>query len=231
MTRVRLMTYNIRAGLGIDDSRSISRIAEVIRAASAQVVCLQEVDRFLPRSGLVDQAEWLGDRLGMRSVYQRNYTTGLGGMGNAILSSLDVMSVSSHRLTSLDEPRGLLEVSLQTPGGPLRVFCTHLGLDAQERVEQAGEIAAAINAARGPKLLCGDLNEGLEGPALTTLLTSTGLRDAVPDGFLTFPSDAPVKRIDFVLHDPLLTAASRGVVETRASDHLPVLVDVDIAAR
>jgi endonuclease/exonuclease/phosphatase family metal-dependent hydrolase len=49
MTRIRLMTYNIRAGLGADDSRSISRIAEVNRAASAQVVCLQEVKRFLPR--------------------------------------------------------------------------------------------------------------------------------------------------------------------------------------
>ena len=225
---IRLMTYNICGGLGMDGKRSLARIVEVARSAGAQIVCLQEVHRFLPNSRLVDQARRLGDRLGMVHVYQRNYSLGAGGLGNAILTSLDVVSVCSHRLTSLGEHRGLLEVHLKTPEGDLTVFCTHLGLDAMERATQAGEIAAAVNAAKGPRVLCGDFNETISSPAVSSILESTGFRDALPEGFLTFPSNDPTHRIDFVFCDPIVGAISAGQINTIASDHLPVAVDLDI---
>ena len=184
--------------------------------------------RFLPRSRLVDQTKWLGDRLGMTRVFQRNFSSGAGGLGNAVLSSLSVSSVYSHPLTSLDEPRGLLEVHLETPAGLLTTFCTHLGLDAEERVVQAGEIAAIVGAAQGVRVLCGDFNEAISGSAVSALVAATGLLDAIPDGSPTYPADAPAERIDFVLCDPLIGVVGAEVVETTASDHLPVTVEIQV---
>ena len=224
------MTYNIRGGLGMDSKRSIARIAEVIREANVQIVCLQEVHRFLPPSIHIDQAKRLGKYLGMRYVFQKNFSIGLAGLGNAILSSFDIISHSSHSLTSQGEPRGLLECKLQTPKGKLTVFCTHLGLDAQERVAQAGEIAAVVNTANGAKVLCGDMNEVISASAVSKLVASTDLIDALPNEFLTYPSDSPTHRIDFVFCDPLVRVISTQNIKTNASDHLPVIVEIDICS-
>ena len=214
----------------MDSKRSIARIAEVILEAKVQIVCLQEVHRFLPQSMLINQAKWLAKHLGMKYVFQKNFSIGLAGLGNAILSSFDIISHCSHSLTSRGETRGLLEVQLQTPKGKLTVYCTHLGLDAQERLVQVGEIAAVINAANGAKVLCGDMNEVISASAVSKLLASTDFADTLPNGFPTYPSDSPTHRIDFVFCNPLVRVVSTQTLETNASDHLPVIVEMDIAA-
>ena len=42
---IRVMTYNIHHGEGVDGNVDIDRIAKVIRDANADIVALQEVDR------------------------------------------------------------------------------------------------------------------------------------------------------------------------------------------
>lgn len=220
------MTYNIRGALGMDKKRSIARIADVIRASGSQIICLQEVHQRLPWSNLTDQAKWLGERLGMRFVFQRNVSFGVGGFGNAALSKADVITTRSHRLTSTGEPRGLLEIQFRTTEGSLTVFCTHLGLDGEERIVQAKEIATVVNATLGPKLICGDFNEDVTQPAVALLVASTGLVDASQDGSPTFCADTPTRRIDIVLCDPSIRVLRTSVTETIASDHLPVMVEL-----
>ena len=41
---LRVVTYNIHHGVGVDGKLDLNRIAEVIRAAKADLVALQEVD-------------------------------------------------------------------------------------------------------------------------------------------------------------------------------------------
>ena len=50
---MRLVTYNIQYGRGRDDRTDLNRIAEAV--AGADVIALQEVERFWPHSGMVDQ--------------------------------------------------------------------------------------------------------------------------------------------------------------------------------
>jgi len=62
----RLATFNIRHGVGADGVLDLERVAAVIEQASADVVCLQEVDRnWGARSGFQDQTAWLAGRLGV----------------------------------------------------------------------------------------------------------------------------------------------------------------------
>jgi endonuclease/exonuclease/phosphatase family metal-dependent hydrolase len=69
-SELRVMTFNIRHGRGLDGRVNLGRIARVIRDARAGVVGLQEVDRhYGDRSGFVDQAGSLAAALDMRVVY------------------------------------------------------------------------------------------------------------------------------------------------------------------
>ncbi len=58
---MKLVTYNIRFGLGIDQRIDLGRIAETVR--DADIIGLQEVERFWKRSGMSDQPEILGQQL------------------------------------------------------------------------------------------------------------------------------------------------------------------------
>ncbi len=58
---MKLVTYNIRFGLGTDQRIDLGRIAETVR--DADIIGLQEVERFWKRSGMTDQPEILGRHL------------------------------------------------------------------------------------------------------------------------------------------------------------------------
>ena len=52
---IRVMTYNIHVGIGMDKKLDLPRIAEVIKSQHADLVGLQEVDRGVTRTGQVDE--------------------------------------------------------------------------------------------------------------------------------------------------------------------------------
>lgn len=223
---MRVMTYNIRGGWGTDGRRSTERIAEVVIDARADVVCLQEVHQRLPQSRFVDQPARLQALLGLPVTFQANLRLGVGGYGLAVVSRFPVQTVQNHLLPSVREQRGVLQVALATPNGPLTVFCTHLGLNSDERLRQAARLAALVAETPGPSLVCGDFNERADAPGLRLLLERTGLGDAdAARNRPTYPADAPDARIDFILSPPTLTLQSAAPIDTQASDHLPLVAD------
>ena len=58
---MKIVSYNIRYGLGLDGKYDLKRIADSI--GEADIIALQEVERFWRRSGMVDQTELLGNLL------------------------------------------------------------------------------------------------------------------------------------------------------------------------
>ena len=229
---MRILTYNTRGSLGMDGVRSTPRIAHVVRQLTPDVVCFQEIHRRMFRSGSEDQPAMLADALGRPFVFQSNLSLGMGGYGVGIAYRGDLHRSREHFLPSKTEQRGALEVQLREVGGLSRVtvFCTHWGLDGEERSHQALALAQSIRSAGNPVIVCGDFNENASGPAVQALLEATGLIDA--DAALnrpTFLSDNPTVRIDFVLHSPDLLVRNVEVVASLASDHLPVLVDFERA--
>lgn len=110
------------------------------------------------------------------------------------------------------------------------MVCTHWGLDAEERKDQARALAEIVKSIASPVVVCGDFNENASGAAMQMLLESTGLLDAdTSQNRPTFLSDNPTTRIDFILHSPDLIVRNVEVISSLASDHLPVLVDFDRA--
>lgn len=81
---VRVITFNIHHAEGDDAKVDLDRIARVALAAKPCIVCLQEVDRHLPRTGNLDFPALLAEKLGMRAIFDANYRFDNGEYGNAI---------------------------------------------------------------------------------------------------------------------------------------------------
>ncbi len=194
--------------------------------ARADIVCLQEVHQRLPQSRFVDQPGRFAALLGLPVTFQANLRLGPGGYGLAVVSRFPVQTVQNHLLPSVREQRGVLQVDFATPNGPLTVFNTHWGLSSEERLKQAARLAELVANAPAPALICGDFNERANAPGLRLLLEKTGLADAdAAANRPTYPADKPDARIDFVLHPSALTLQSLTLIETPASDHLPLVAE------
>ncbi len=105
--KMRLLSWNIQWGRGIDGRVDLARAAAVARDFDADVICLQEVainHPGLPGGAAMDQVAWLsGLFLGYEAIHAvgSDLPDGLGGrrqFGNLILSRLPVMQVFRHPL-------------------------------------------------------------------------------------------------------------------------------------
>ncbi|MGP3964290.1 endonuclease/exonuclease/phosphatase family protein [Nonomuraea sp. 3N208] len=239
--QLRVATYNIHHGVGNDGKLDLERIAQVIQDSGAQVIGLQEVDRHHSvRSDFVDQAKWLGTRLGMHAVFGANIDRDppepgaeRQQYGTAILSTY---KIREWRNTLLPRPqggeqRGLLEARIKVRGVDVRVLTTHLQHNSQvERIAQVAAIRDLLAESPDPIILTGDTNALPDSAEMVTLKES--LADAWDtagqgDG-LTYSTDNPRTRIDYVMSSPDVRATSATVVDTDASDHFPVVVDVEL---
>ncbi len=93
-TRLRVLSYNIHHGAGIDGRLDLERIARVIQSARPDVVALQEVDRGVARSKRIDEPAELARLTGLRAIFERNITYQGGDYGNAVLTGLPVRECS-----------------------------------------------------------------------------------------------------------------------------------------
>lgn len=239
-----VMSYNIHHGVGLDNQLSLERIAGVIRDAGADIVGLQEVDRFYgERSGFQDQAKELAELLGYHYAYGANLDlapaegqTENRQYGTAIVSKYPILKSENVWLSSFGkEQRGVLHAVINVRGVHVDVYNTHLGLDVTSRLAQAQEIVdlASASGSEGPALLLGDLNAEPASEEVGLLLNSglfVNSFEGVEDAY-TFPVRNPSATIDYILTSPGVSHANQRVIQTEASDHLPIVTEVVFARK
>lgn len=216
------MSYNIAHGQGVDGI-NLARIADVITAAAPDVVALQEVDRNTRRSGNVDQAAVLASLTGMTAVFGRAIDFDGGQYGNAVLLRHPHAVVGNYPLPGVED-RAVLLVDVYWQGTVLTFGATHLDNTSQEDRIAAVTSIERILRAREPKhtLLGADVNDIVGSPTVDALAPHWVLPTA---GSPTFPSWAPTREIDYVLH----RGGAWSVLDYRvlnypeASDHLSVV--------
>lgn len=234
--RLRVLSYNIHHGEGVDGQLDLERIARVITAVSPDIVSLQEVDEKVARTGLVDQPSELARLTRMSVVFGGNIRLQGGMYGNAVLSRLPIQRHVNQLLPCFDsgERRGVLEVELALPGSnsSLAFLATHLDhrQPNAERLASAKAIHELLARTPGrPALLAGDLNDVIDGEVLKEFETRWTRTNDKP--LPTIPVAQPASQIDFVLFQP---RPRWKVIETRvldeavASDHRAILAVVEL---
>ena len=220
---LKVATYNVHRCVGPDRRRDPGRVLAVLRELGADVVALQELE-WQPAAAL-DLLEDFARDLACSGIAGPTLTAQSGHYGNAVLSRLPVRNVRRVDLTVLGrEPRGALDLLLESPRGDLQVIATHLGLGVAERREQVRRILALIPPDRArPVVLMGDLNEWfLWGRPVRWLRAHFGRAPAPA----SFPARFPLLALDRIWVEPVELRRDVRVhfseLARAASDHLPI---------
>ncbi|HEX3177407.1 MAG TPA: endonuclease/exonuclease/phosphatase family protein [Methylomirabilota bacterium] len=275
-TPLRVVSFNLlhggpSSGLWSDDGHLDERLRLVTRELSRltpDIVALQESSISRGRNVAARLAGDLGLHWAHASATRR--VSGLRPIdtllvwamnfeeGPAILSRWPIVEQEIYdlpRCAKFYDPRVVLRAAVDSPGGRLQVYSTHLAHDAC----QTRRLAEILRAHAGPlpALLMGDFNAPESAEWMQTLVREAGLVDAYraanreASGATVWqrpgaPDPTVTRRVDYVFVVPGRQAAtrvrdSRVVLSTPAqlangttlwpSDHYGVLADVVVDAR
>jgi endonuclease/exonuclease/phosphatase family metal-dependent hydrolase len=202
-----LVSYNIQFGRGRDGRFDLARIAGEL--AGADVVALQEVDRFWRRSGLVDQPAELARGLGMAHwIYGPGVDLALQAagadaptgarrqFGNMLLARTPWLWSRNHLLPKyastgpLSLQRSALEGVLRTASSALRIYSVHLThLSAETRLPQVRRLLALHRDAcrEGAPITAGAPKEEWVDEGLPVAMP----REAIMMGDFNMEADSP----------------------------------------
>ncbi len=217
---VRVGTYNIHYGYNTPWQFQLEEMARTIEESGADIVALQEVDACRLTSYGVDDALWLGRRLGMEAIYQPTveHLTGI-----ALLSRFPVRQVEGKLLTSRLEQTAIVRAQVEVGDDVLDAYGIWLGLKPEERAVQLNEALDFIGD--GPSTFGGDFNSTPDSPTYRRLVDA-GFTDgaAAFDASPTSPSETPRERIDYLWIRGLRPVDAK-VLDSTASDHRMVVVE------
>ena len=229
---VTLMTYNLHNGFNTGGDLDMEALALVIEESDPDIVALQEISRGWLISGRVDMLEWFSQRLEI--PYVSGPTEGQL-WGSAILSRFPIVEFTNYELPPRDLfiRRGFLVTKIDIGTEDyLTVIATHLhhiSEDSEIRQQQVPVILEIWNNAE-MTVITGDLNAEPDSPEIR-MFRDTGLIDVMsgnipPKGY-TYHSADLYQRIDYIWITPDLTSRNAKVIQSTASDHLPVIVEID----
>ena len=241
------MTYNIHVGIGMDKKLDLARIAEVINKQHPDLVGLQEVDRGVQRTQRIDEIVELSKLTRMDYAFAFNLPYQGGQYGVAILSHFPIKATEHRLYKNLREAerRGFIRAEVIAHGHKLNFVTTHLDYQYDDgRLFEAEQLLASLKDIKEPLVVVGDFNDVPNGQTHRLMLKH--FEDAWirhdyrvwSDGSdrnegHSYPADKPAKRIDYIFtrrSDEIKTKRA-WVVTTLASDHVPVVADLEIGSQ
>jgi endonuclease/exonuclease/phosphatase family metal-dependent hydrolase len=215
---LRVATFNVHGGRGTDDVLDLTRTADAVAASGADLIALQELDRNLARSGRVDQPAELTRLTGLPVTFRPAMLRGGGhyGLGIAARGLSLERAVTLPRVAD-EEPR----IALSARWKGVSVIATHLAWQRSIAARQLRAVGRLCDELEPPVVVLGDLNLPRRslGPLLERGFTMGPRRG-------TFKSPVVRSQIDYVLAGPGLSLEELDVVESRASDHLPLVATI-----
>lgn len=255
MPRLRLVTFNIAHGRGLNPIQGITsqrklqanlrRIAALLDRLAPDVVALQEIDERSRWAGNFDHLDYL--RVHTRFPHTvfgiNNRRSGLLNLsyGNAVLSRQPIRAAETvvFGQRSLGE-KGFLYVELDVGGRCLPLVNLHLHFGS--RTQRLRQLQMLIDWLREkhrlhaktwavPPIICGDFNNpGTRDDATAALLSHLSAYcnyQLFPAGGFTFPSPLPQRALDFVFLPAGCLEVRCQIVRSMLSDHLPVAVEFE----
>jgi len=225
---LKVMSWNIRHGRGLDGTVDLERIASVVAAQKPDFVLLQEVDDGCARSGTVDQASEIGRITGLYHAFGKAMDHDGGGYGQAILSRYPLLDLKVHSLPGNGEPRIAFSATVDSPLGKLTLATAHLVPESgRTQLAQSQVAAAALLESPHPVILAGDLNAKPDSQTVKVFTQAPWTLVPKDGAGFTYPASEPHTEIDYIILRGLRSVQpSEVVAESVASDHRPVIATV-----
>jgi endonuclease/exonuclease/phosphatase family metal-dependent hydrolase len=235
---LRVLTYNIHHGEGLDKKLDLPRIANIIKSTDPDLVAVQEVDFKAKRSNEIDTPAELAKLTGLHAYFAKAMDYQGGAYGQLILSKHPLTDTKTHMLPPPEqgvEPRIMAEAHVKIGDTSIAFFGTHLDhKDDARRIMQVEEITRiTANTKDAVSLLAGDLNAHPDHKPIA-LLTKEWADPSAGKGLRTIPAGKPKNQIDYVLYRPkdrLKPLEVKVLEEPVASDHRPVLAVFELQVR
>jgi endonuclease/exonuclease/phosphatase family metal-dependent hydrolase len=248
LTELKVITWNIERG------SAYSLVLDTLRYLDADVLLLQEVDRFCRRTGGRDIAGNLAVALDMNWVSAGEFQEigeATGGRpattGQAILSRFPIAGADVLRFKAQDrwrwsinpvQPRRGGRIALVAESAGLRLYNTHFesgsndGLRRRQMAEILTDESRRGATSAAAVVIAGDFNNGsvlrssVFGP-----LTSASFSDALGDLDKRGPTSLGQRHpIDWIFVKNLKPLRGHVVDAPSASDHSPVLAALETAS-
>jgi endonuclease/exonuclease/phosphatase family metal-dependent hydrolase len=219
---LRLGTFNIDGGQGLDGKVDLARTAKCLQRLD--IIGLEEVHGF--NADPPNQAVSLSNLLHLPYLYvpaERQW--GHESFGNAFLTDLPVHDW--HRVVIPSRPfhakRNYLLSEVEWLGRPLHVVTTHVDFKGNGD-EQLATVIQTFLAQPTPAILMGDLNHPASSDQIKQLIATPGVEEAVGKVLDPIPG-----RVDWIFLRGL-TTVDAGSVDLKASDHPAYWAEVRLAA-
>lgn len=214
---LRIGTYNIHGGVGLDGIRDLNRIATNLQGVD--VAGLYEVHS----SFFSNQAYQIADRMELAACFaatERRWWH--DHFGNGLLTRVNLKGLVRIPLPGTQGKKFRNAILASVPCGRSTIHILAVHLDrVQDRERQLRIVIQMFLSLEAPAVLMGDLNTRHDDPQLAELLA----RDDVDDALLSIGVKSAEKRIDWLLMRGLRCEAAE-LHDNPASDHPAITATV-----
>jgi len=233
---MKIMSFNTQHCLNhIEQKINFQIMADAIKECDADIVGLNEMRDKGTDPEYEKQTDILAKLTDMKHHYFAKATdiNGANPYGNAILSKYPIVSAETIPVPDPDprtgteyyETRCLLKAKLECG---VTVLVIHFGLNPDEQKNAVNTVIE--NLEKEKCILMGDFNVTPEDDVLNPIRER--MKD-VADWFdmplLSFPSDKPYEKIDYIFVSPDVEVISADIPGIVASDHRPHTATVSIS--
>lgn len=234
---IKAVTFNIQHCAVFPTGKiDFDAFAEKILSFDADIIGLNEVRGAGERENYQAQAEILAEKTGYRCYFACATEIGRGNpYGNAVLTRLPIKRCETvpipdpvpRRYGGYYETRCLLKMTLAQPETTFLI--THFGLNPDEQENALRTVLD--NLGDGNTVLMGNLNVTPDSPVIARLrehMADAATAAEPGAALLSFPSDKPDRKIDYVFTRGNITVRSCRAVSGVLSDHLPLEAVMEI---
>ena len=236
---LKILSYNIRHGEGVDMILDLSRSERIIKSQSPDLCGLQEVDNFCLRSDSVDQTDYLAQKTFMTGTFGTFMDFQGGEYGMATLTAKPVISTKVLRLPDgKDEPRSSIVHEVQIAKGCAIAFA-NVHFDwvggnegVTNRLKQAQALITYIDGLDRATVITGDFNCTPDSPTMQYFTEQGFVFVQKGDDNLSFQGNSKAE-IDHVIYrnagDVKFEKKSiRLFDEPLVSDHRPLVAELKV---
>lgn len=245
---MKILTWNVWVEEKIDN------IFSLIEELQPDVLCLQEITRECDFNPDIQTGEYIAEKLGF-DIYSPDSQTWTDwhkkAQSNAIISKFPIQRRRVEFMTDpfpgnppdyWSEGRTYIECTLDVEGKVFTVGTTHLSFSpffeqTDHRKDEANRLSSAISDNTKNYMLVGDFNSAPNSYTIEKISSSLNhcgpeMEQATwttkPFDYGGFAEKELNWRLDYAFATPDLNILSSQIVETDYSDHLPILLEVQM---